>query len=83
MQKSKKLEKKKVIMRRHNNCSLIVPTNVLSSDVESFEEGKLKYYFKHCEKYTSDTFMLDITKNGLKLDFNEILIQHFWINIPL
>ena len=62
---------------------MIVPTDVLYSDVENFEGGKLKYYYEHWKKYTSDTFILDIIKNGLKLDFNEIPFQHCCNNFPL
>ena len=62
---------------------MIVPTDVLYSDVENFEGGKLKYYYEHWKKYTSDTFILEIIKNGLKLDLNEILFQHCCNNFPL
>ena len=61
---------------------LIVPIDVLYSDVESFEGGKLKYYYEHWKTYTSDTFILDIIKNGLKLDSNEIPFQHCCNNFP-
>ena len=50
---------------------------------ENFEEGKLKNYYEHWKKYTSDTFIHDIIKNGLKLDFNEIPFQHCCNNFPL
>ena len=46
--------------------------DVLFSDVENIGGGKLKYYYEHGKKYTSDTFMLGTIKNALKLDFNEI-----------
>ena len=72
MQENKELVEK-VSIRKHNECSLIVPTVVLFSDVENSEGGKLKYYYEHLKKHTSDAFILDIIKNGLKLDFNEIL----------
>ena len=62
---------------------MIVPTDVLYSDVEHFEGGKLKYYYEHWKKYTSDTFMLDIIKNELKLNSNEIPFQHCHNNFPL
>ena len=62
---------------------MIVPTDVLYSDVEDFKGGKLKYYYEHWKKYTSDTFMLDIIKNELKLNFNEIPFQHCHNNFPL
>ena len=65
IQKSKELAEKASI-RKHNVCSLIVPINVLYSYVENFERGKLKYYYECWKKYTSDTFILDIIKNGLK-----------------
>ena len=73
IQESKELDGK-VSIRKHNDCSLIVPTDVLYSDVKTFEDG-LKYYYEHWEKYTSDTFILDIMKNGLKLDFNKMPFQ--------
>ena len=41
-QESKKLAEK-VSIGKHNDCSLIVPIDVLYSDVENFEGGKLKY----------------------------------------
>ena len=47
------------------------------------EGGKLKYYYEHMKNYTSDTFILDIIKNGLELDFNEILLQPCCNNFPL
>ena len=62
IQQSKKLVEK-LSIRKHNNCSLIVPIDVLYSDAENFEGRKLKYYYEHLEKYTSDTFILDIIKN--------------------
>ena len=62
---------------------LIVPIDVLYSDVESFEGGKLKYYYEHWKTYTSDTFILDIIKNGLKLDFNELPFKHCCNSFPL
>ena len=65
IQKSKELAEKASV-REHNVCSLIVPIDVLYSDVENFEGGKLKYYYEYWKKYTSDTFILDIIKNGLK-----------------
>ena len=73
----------KVSIRKHNDCSLIVLSHVLYLDVENFEGGKLKYYYEHWKKYTSDTFILEIIKNGLKLDLNEILFQHCCNNFPL
>ena len=69
IQESKELDEK-VIIRKHNDCNLIVPTNVLYCDDENFDKEKLKYYYEHWKKYTSDT------RNGLKLDFNEIPFQH-------
>ena len=65
IQKSKELAEKASV-REHNVCSLIVPIDVLYSDVENFEGGKLKYYYEYWKKYTSDTFILDIIKSGLK-----------------
>ena len=53
MQESKELAEK-VSIRKHNDSSLIVPTDVLYSDVENFEGGKLNYYYEHWKKYTSD-----------------------------
>ena len=47
------------------------------------EEGKLKNYYEHWKKYTSDTFIHGIIKNGLELDFNEIPFQHCCNNFPL
>ena len=44
---------------------------------------KLKYYYEHREKYTSDTFILDIIKNGVKLVFNEVAFQCCCNNFPL
>ena len=64
IQKSKELAEKASV-REHNVCSLIVPIDVLYSDVENFEGGKLKYYYEYWKKYTSDSFILDIIKNGL------------------
>ena len=64
IQKSKELAEKASV-RGHNVCSLIVPIDVLYSDVENFEGGKLKYYYEYWKKYTSDSFILDIIKNGL------------------
>ena len=34
---------------------LTFPYDVIFSDVENFEGGKLKYYCKNSKKYTSDT----------------------------
>ena len=73
----------KVSIRKHNECSLIVPNDVLYSDVGKFEEGKLKYYYEHWKKYTSDSIILDIIINEPKLDFNEIPFQHCCNNFPL
>ena len=73
----------KVSIRKHNECSLIVRNDVLYSDVEKFEEGKLKYYYEHWKKYTSDSIILDIIINEPKLDFNEIPFQHCCNNFPL
>ena len=64
IQKSKELAEKASV-REHNVCSLFVPIDVLYSDVENFEGGKLKYYYEYWKKYTSDSFILDIIKNGL------------------
>ena len=61
IQKSKELAEKASV-REHNVCSLIVPIDVLYSDVENL---KLKYYYEYWKKYTSDSFILDIIKNGL------------------
>ena len=47
------------------------------------EGGKLKYYYEHMKNYTSDTFILDIIKTGLELDFNETLLQPRCNNFPL
>ena len=82
IQESKELAEK-VSISKHNECSLIVPANVLYSDVGNIEGGKSKYYYKHWKKYTSDTFILDIIKNELKLDFNEIPFQHCCNIFPL
>ena len=82
IQESKELVEK-VSIRKHTDCSLIVPTDVLYSDVENFQRGKLKNYYEHSKKYISDTFLLDIIKNGLKLDFNEIPFQHCCTNFLL
>ena len=73
----------KVSVRKHNDCSLIAPTDVLHSHVENSEGGKLNHYYEHWKKFTSDTFILDIIKNGFKLDFNEIPFQHCCSNSPL
>ena len=62
---------------------MIVPNDVLYSNVENVEGEKLKYYYEHWKKYASDNFKLEIIKNGLKLDFNEILFQHCCNNFPL
>ena len=48
-QESKELDEK-VNIRKHNDCTLIVSTDVLYSDVETFEGGKLKYYYEHWKK---------------------------------
>ena len=69
--------------RKQNDCSLVVSTDVLYSDVENFEGGKLKQYYEHWKNYTSDTFILDIIKNGLKSDFHEISFQHCCNNFSL
>ena len=82
IQESKELPEK-VSIRKHNDCSLILSADVLYSDVENFEGGKLKYYYEHWKKYITDTFILDIIKNGLQLDFNEIPFQHCCKNFPL
>ena len=42
IQESKELVEK-VSIRKHNDYSLFVPTDVLYSDVKNFEGGKLKY----------------------------------------
>ena len=54
------------------------PTDVF----ENFEGGKFKYYYEHWKKYTSGTFILDIIKNRLKLDLNEIPSQRCCNNFP-
>ena len=73
----------KVSIRTHNDYRLIVLINVLYADVENFEGGKLRHFCDHWKKYTSDTFILNIIKNGLKLDLNEIPFQHCCTNFPL
>ena len=50
---------------------------------QNFEGAKWKYYYGHWKKYTSDTFILDIIINGVKLDFNEIPFQRCCNNFPL
>ena len=62
MQGGQKKTAEKVSIRKHNDCSLIVHIDVLYSDVENFERGKLKYYYEHLKKYTSDTSILNIIK---------------------
>ena len=42
-----------------------------------------QYYYEHWKKYTSDTFILDIIKNGLKLDFNELPFKECCNSFPL
>ena len=71
MQESKELAEK-VSIRKHNDCRLIAPIDILYS-----------YYYEHWKKYTSDTFILDIIKNGLKLDFNELPFKHCCNSFPL
>ena len=44
---------------------------------------KFKILLWTLEKYTSHTFILDIIKSGLKLDYNEISFQHCCNNFPL
>ena len=56
----------KASIRKHNVCSLILSTDVIYSDVENLTGGKLKYYYEYWNKYTNDTFILDIIKSGLK-----------------
>ena len=73
----------KASIRKHNVCSLILSTDVIYSDVENLTGGKLKYYYEYWKKYTSDTFILGIIKNGLKLDFNGIRFQCCCNNFPL
>ena len=73
----------KVSIRTHNDYRLIVLINVLYSDVKNFEGGNLRHFCDHWKKYTSDTFILDIIKDGLKLDLNEIPFQHCCTNFPL
>ena len=46
IQENKKLDEK-VSIRNHNDWSLIIPTDILYSDIENFEGGKLKYYYEH------------------------------------
>ena len=55
------------MIRRYKDCSLIVSTDLL----ENFE--KKKDITVNTEKITPVTyaFILDIIKNGLKLDFSE------------
>ena len=72
----------KVSIEKHNDCSLIVPADVLYSDVETFEGGKLKYYYEHWKNYNSNTFIPDIVKNELKLNFNERPSQRCHNNFP-
>ena len=81
MQENKELDEK-LSIRKHNDYSLNVSTDILYSDVKNSEGGKLKCYYEHWKKYTSDTFILDIIKNGLKLDFNEIHFQRCCNNFP-
>ena len=45
-QENKKLDEK-VSIRNHNDWSLIIPTDILYSDIENFEGGKLKNYYEH------------------------------------
>ena len=39
--------------------------------VTKFTGGNTKLFAKNWEKLTSDTYILDIIKNGLRLDFKE------------
>ena len=64
IQETKELAEK-VSIRKHKDCGLIVPTIGLYSGAKIFEEEKLKYYYEHWKKYTSDTSILDIIKVGL------------------
>ena len=73
---------RKVSIEKHNDCSLIVPTDVLYSDVETFEGRKLKYSYEHWKNYNSNTFIPDIVKNELKLNFNERPSQRCHNNFP-
>ena len=44
---------------------------------------KTKILLLTLEKYTIDTFILDIIKSVFKLEFNEILFQRCHKNFPL
>ena len=73
----------KVSIGKHNDCSLIFPIDVLFSDVENFERRNIKILLWTLEKHSSYNFLADIIKNGLKLDFIEIPLQHCCKNCPL
>ena len=82
IQENKKLDEK-VSIRKHNDWSLIIPTDVLYSDIENLERGKLKYYYEHWKNTPLTLSYFDIIKNVFKLEFNEILFQRCYKNFPL
>ena len=57
--------------------------NTLTVSIEQLHEataefcgGKLQYFYENWSRYTQDSYILGIIKDGLKLDLIEIPFQH-------
>ena len=57
--------------------------NELLQDVNNFRGGNLRYFSKNWCKYTKDPYILDIIKNGLKLDLQQYPHQEHYSTHPL
>ena len=57
--------------------------NELHQDVQNFQGGNLRYFNKSWLKYTSDTYILDIVTNELKLELNGLPYQGSKSTYPL
>ena len=56
----------------HSQCKqqpILRQLNVSTNTSCTFVAGKIKYYYKNWRDITSDRFILDIVKYGLKIDF--------------
>ena len=59
------------------------PFNDLLQKVEYFTAGNIQNHLSQCKSITSDPFIIDIVKNGLKLRFSEEPAQNICHNIPV
>ena len=55
----------------------------LHNKVSDFVGGKLKYYYKNWEKHTSDKYIINIIRYGLKLDFAASSPESQFISHPV